>query len=262
LAAIQKALPVSLIATPRDEFHTCLASDKIADALARYPDIDHLPVVRTGEAATHIIGLFNAHEFWSADTKGLVEENFSPLSEEHLIGSDAAIMDFILSGDVHSCRLLVANTKIVGLVTLSDLQKLPVRAALFSMLTQLEMSMLETIKREFPDGEGWMNRLSEGRQKNVRDQVAVSMAGDALVDPLLFTQFCDKVTIVRRSPKFEGSKSRFEGEMDVARKLRDRLAHANHYASTRDEAASLCDAVRRIDEWIEALSQPDLIPAK
>ena len=39
--------------------------------------------------------------------------------------------------------------KIFGLVSLSDLQRLPVRAALFGMVTHLESEMMKAIQREF-----------------------------------------------------------------------------------------------------------------
>ena len=49
------------------------------------------------------------------------------------------------------CRLVVSGTGIVGLVTLSDLQKLPVRAVLLALLTGLEISMSEAIEQVFSD---------------------------------------------------------------------------------------------------------------
>ena len=42
------------------------------------------------------------------------------------------LLDFVRTADEHSCRLVVDGGRVTGLVSLSDIQKLPVRAALFT----------------------------------------------------------------------------------------------------------------------------------
>lgn len=249
LASTQSALPISLIATPREKFLTCREDEEVVAASSRHADIDHLPVIAGDAGDERIVGLFDSHHYRDAPPGQLVRQHFSPLGEAHLIGADASILEFILAADVHSCRLLVSGTHVSGLVTLSDLQALPVRAALFAMITQLEMSLKEAIRREFPDGEEWMDRLTAGRQKKVKQLIAQSRADDAFVDALLFTQFCDKADIIRKSPTFEGGG--FRADMKRAQALRDSLAHSNHYADTREEALQLCNTVRAINRWIE-----------
>jgi len=49
-----------------------------------------------------------------------------PLSEDNLIGADAGILAFVKMADRHSCRLVIAGSEITGLVSLSDVQQLPV----------------------------------------------------------------------------------------------------------------------------------------
>jgi hypothetical protein len=66
-----------------------------------------------------------------AKPKGRVYEKMRHLSEANLIGADASILAFVRDADRHKCRLVVSGCEISGLVSLSDLQRLPVRAALF-----------------------------------------------------------------------------------------------------------------------------------
>ena len=68
-----------------------------------------------------------------------------------MIGADASILDFIKEADCRPCRLVVSGTGIIGLVTRSDIQKLPGRAALFALVTGLEISMSEAIDENFSD---------------------------------------------------------------------------------------------------------------
>jgi len=190
----------------------------------------HLPVIAGEGPEERIIGLFDSYLHRQSPAGKPVAELFTPLRESHLIGADASIREFILAADVHSCRLLVSGTLVSGLVTLSDLQALPVRAALFAMITQLEMSLADAVRQEFPDGDGWLERLTPGRRANVAQNIAEARAGDAFVDALLFTQFCDKADIVRKADGFAAVG--FREDMKRAQKLRDNLAHANHYADT------------------------------
>ena len=73
-----------------------------------------------------------------------IADYFEPLSEDHLIGADASIIDFVMQAENHPVRLVVSDDEVAGLVSLSDLQHLPVRAAIFTLITSLER--------------GWVNR--------------------------------------------------------------------------------------------------------
>jgi hypothetical protein len=76
---------------------------------------------------------------------------------------------------------------------------------------------------------------------------------DAMVDPLLYTQFADKVTIIRKSSRF--GMREFESELQQAQHLRDHLAHANDYASSAKAAAKVSETVRLIEKWTALLSK-------
>jgi len=86
-----------------------------------------------------------------------------PLSEDDMIGADASIVAFVRDADRHKCRLVVSGCEINGLVSLSDLQKLPVRAALFTMVTHLEMVMANFIRRHCGAYAEWQRSLPDER---------------------------------------------------------------------------------------------------
>jgi hypothetical protein len=188
-----------------------------------------------------------------------------PLSEENLIGADASLLAFIRNADRQMCRLVVSGPEINGLVSLSDLQRLPVRAALFAMVTQLEMTMADVIRRGFTQSGHWIDRLSSKRKCNVHKRAAAAKSENTFVDMLLYTEFCDKVTIVRKHPNFPWSKTSFEEDLSKVQSLQDGLAHANDYAGTREAASDVCKTVRLMDQWIDRLSgwpRAGLAPAR
>ena len=177
-----------------------------------------------------------------------VSENVIGLSDANLIGADASIRDFILGVDSRPICLTVSGQRIDGLVSWTDLQKLPVRAALFGMITGLELSMSCAIERKFGGGDGWMQKLGPGAQSRIRERVNESSENDGNDNALLHTQFHDKATIMRKSISLGRSKTEVKKALKRIKKLRDLVAHANNYAGSIDEARHLARTVRELIE--------------
>jgi hypothetical protein len=187
----------------------------------RHHQFDFLPVTEAATGPMKIVGLLEVALYKrSATTDALVGEVMRPLSEENLIGADASILAFVRDADRRKCRLVVSGHEIGGLISLSDLQRLPVRAALFGLVTYFEILMASAIRWEFDGSEGWLEYVSEDRQRGLREKLEKAQAADGLVDPLLFTQFGDKKSILRRSTYLETSRGEFERELDKIQSLR------------------------------------------
>lgn len=217
---------------------------------------DYFPVIDAAQGERErIIGLINLVPYLRGKAQeGIVQEQIDPLSEDNLIGANAGILTFVKTADRVGCRLVMSSADISGLLNLSDLQRLPVRAALFALITNLEMTMEAAIRREFTAPDKWKKLLSEDRLHEINRKRKAAEAADNLVDDLLLTGFADKSNIIRRSPSFPEAWGAFESEMTEARELRNNLAHANEYAATRDAAAKVCNTVRNIEHWIAHLT--------
>lgn len=257
MASFQDRVPVRLIATSRQDLRTCRVNEPLVDVVSRNKEgFDFFPV--TGPSAQEqdrIVGLVELATFrQDRAPDGVVREHMHSLGEDNLIGGDASILSFIKSADQHPCRLVVSGSRIEGLVSLSDLQKLPVRAALFALITHLEIIMAAAIRRDCRETTKWKDRLSAERQSKLATKLQDAVKDDSWVDDLLFTEFADKVTIISKSGSFRESKTGFAANMRTVEKLRNHLAHANEYAANRDAAAAVCKTVRIIDAWIEHLS--------
>lgn len=247
--ALHSGLTVKLISTRRADLASCKADEILSDVMERNTEpYDFLPVTAPGPVGeTRIIGLFHAARYFgAASPEGCIGDYFDPLAEDFVIGADASILDFLNDADEKPCRLVVSGSKIVGLVSLSDLQKLPVRAALFALITGFELTMLEAIKQKFGSDEGWMSCLNGNRRGKIEDEIAKSQQEDGYVDSLLFTQFCDKADIVRKSFDLSPSKTAICTQMAEFQDLRDNLAHANEYAATPEHARKACTTVRNL----------------
>ena len=234
-------LLVERIKVPREQLTTCRNDDALSEVAAR--GFDYLPVE---DAEDQFVGLLKTKDLGTAT--GMVEERMSPLSEADLIAADATILD-LLRRVRRRPLLVVGSGGIDGLVAWTDLQKLPVRTALFALVTGFELTMYEAIKSEFGDGDGWLDDLQENRREKAKDRFKERQKKDSHVDLLLCTQFCDKRRILIESFELSGSRTQLEKRLKAIEDVRDSVAHANNYAMTLEEAERLRDTVRDLVEF-------------
>lgn len=244
---LHAGLTVGLIATPRADFETCSFSDTVNAVVKRNDGLyDFLPVVESKGDEHRIVGLFRATDpcLQNIQNDELVQAHYYTLSEQFLVGADASILEFIRTADGNPCQLVVSGENITGLVSLSDLQKLPVRAALFALITGLEISMAEAIRANTRTSDDWMTCLTAGRRQELRKQISRSRKGDGFVDELLFTQFGDKSDILLQRFDLPSNNGDLKHRFSAIRELRNNLAHSNEYAATPEEARKVCAIVR------------------
>ena len=252
LEPLRRSLTVNMIMTPRADLETCRRDETARSVMARNEeDYSFLPVVDDTERK-RFLGLYRA-ERWFRDEApdDSIREEFELLSEDHVIGADASIIEFVTTADERPARLVVSGDEVTGLVTLSDLQRLPVRAAIFALITSLELAMSERIEAEWPDDStDWLELLSPDRRENVEDKITTAKREDGYVSAIVLTEISDKA---RKQKLVSGSGKQLKRDFKAIRKLRDKVAHANYYAETRDTACQVCEVVRKIHEIQEDL---------
>ena len=119
-----RRVPVSSIMTLRDDL-LCeqMRNVQAVEGNPELADFDQIPLVN---AEGHIEAVW---------VRG---EGERPLSESTLMSADAPLLDFLCTADTHLFRLLVSGDRIVGLVTPSDMQRLPVYPVLFGLVVGVE----------------------------------------------------------------------------------------------------------------------------
>lgn len=246
---LHSGLTVRMIETPRGSLRMCRSDDTVSTVIrSNVERYDYIPVLASRRRNVDaVVGMLHAAKLMGgAQCDEAVAQHMLPLSEEYLIGAEASIRDFIVEADIKPCRIVVAGSGFSGLVTLSDIHRLPVRAALFALVTGFEMTMAEAIKRRFPKEEDWLAKLSEGRRELVREAVDRSKKADGFVDTLLFTQFCDKGDVIRKSFQLPHEPGELKRQFKELQDLRDNLAHANEYATSPDDAKQVCAVVKTL----------------
>ena len=256
---LHRGLTVELIATPREDLTMCNPDHPLVDVLNNSSEsYDYLPVVDTGT----IVGLLHARPLRDGDhpfPAGPVRQYMEQLSDRNLIGADATILDFILDLDSKPFRLVVSKATIAGLVTWADIQKLPVRAAIFALVTGLEITMTKAIVKQYPNDKDWLIHLSTERQNKIQEYYSDACNNDSVVDRVLYTQFCDKTTIIRRAFEFNTSKTQLKKRFGRMERLRNAVAHAHDYASTVTLAQEVATTIRYLLQLTDEIEK-SLIP--
>lgn len=252
LLRVQGRLTVGLIMVAREDFLTCRPDQSAQEVASRNPDkFSFLPVV---DDRQQVIGLYEAGRWFGQPApETLVGDDYRPLSEDIVIGADASIFDFIRQADTHPTNLVISGNRVAGLVSLFDIQQLPVRAALFALVTSLEMAMALAIERNWPNPDDWMALLSEDRRAKVPEEIARAKQRDSFVSAIAFTQFGDKAHLIRKARALSGSGKSLKTVLADIQGLRNNLAHANSYADTLEEARNICQIVRNIYHLREQL---------
>jgi hypothetical protein len=174
-----------------------------------------------------------------------------------IISADAGILSYIEDADERPCRLVLSGSRLDGIVTLSDLQRLPVRPAIFLLITHLELLMSDWIREHSQSEQEWLELLKDGRPKEIEKQWKKLQVNDLAIDKLTATHFSDKYKLVVELGTFEDT-GRSENELYRIKELRNRVAHAGDYALTQETARETIEVVGLARKWIRLLgAEPD-----
>jgi hypothetical protein len=249
LSHLERSTPVRLMATI-GTFIAADASEPVAEAISRADRhrFDYLPVRKRTERP--VVGLF-ARRGVGADGAARVRDVMQPLSSANVIAIDAPLLQFVLSADNNPCRLILDDTEICGLVTLSDIQRLPVRTALFSLFIHLELLLTEALRREIGPDRSPFDFLSGKRAEDAGERWETFKANSLDRDPYSALMFGDKKTIARKLRLCGVSAERIDKELNsIETKLRNPIAHGADYALTEAAALDTVRVARLVKSWI------------
>jgi len=175
------------------------------------------------------------------------------LDESLLVRAEAPLMSFVRLAGIFPYKLVLNESAIVGIVTRSDLLKLPVRLLAFAFMTHLEMLMADVIRTKYsPADESWFDMLSDDRRKKVSGKREKLKGSRLDLDLLEFTEFCDKRQIVKKIAGFGGD---FIEDAEEAEKLRNQIAHAATFISSDEEAREFALKLQKSEKWMGKLQE-------
>jgi len=244
MQGLATGLTVGHIAT--FDLHTCADSD---DAFRVFDDTnveiyDQIPVRKNGR----IVGVLERRD---GTRSGAARDHMRTLENTLLVSAEGPLMSFIRTADASPYRLVVRETEVSGIVTRSDLLKLPVRVLAFAMITHLESLMADAIRRECgADDDQWMKYLNQTRREKLSKKHEKLSSGRIDLPLLELTDFCDKRDIVKILRHFG---SDFEHQLKRIEGLRNKLTHAGEFAADDEAVRVFVEHLKNTESWIGKL---------
>lgn len=246
IRGLEVGLKVGDIAT--FDLCTCSVDDDVAEVLGR-SDLELFSAIPVrGHSA--IVGVLER----STAVRGRVGEAMRPLDDSLLVAFDEPIKGFIPKLQETPYRLVVRGAQIDGIVTWSDVHKLPVRLLVFALITHLEMLMAEAIVEHYGE-DGWLGALKPKRREKVNEKSA-TLRADELDPPLIeLTEFADKKELLVAGPiaDWELGSSRARDELRRIEDLRNKVAHASGFVNDHGDLARFVGVLASAEEWIARL---------
>lgn len=240
LEAAQMHAPVVMIATPRHALQ-CRAVDRweSIEGDPELADFDQVPL--TGPSGHRIEAMY------------IRGQGRKPLVSDMFMSADAPLLAFVETADAQRFRLLVAEGDVVGMVTLSDLQRLPVYSLLFSLLIAVEVLLTECIRKACRgQADAWTQHLRCDERKKIERYWDKAVADNLAIDRLSCASFSHKLAAGRGLGLFAAEPER-EEELSSLKQLRDRVCHAIEVAPTPEHALQIPSMARKAQELAQWL---------
>lgn len=186
----EKNLNVDLLA---EKVFTCHLQDKALQIKAIMTDMDYdvFGIEENGKVTGYVLR--------EDLQKGTISDFYKPFRLEDLISDSTSIIELLEIMRERRFLFVLEKNKVSKIVTISDLQKQPIRMLAFSLISLLEMLLIELIREAFPD-EGWKDKLSEDRLLKADDMLKKRLEKNEALTLLDNIQLGDKGTIVRKTP--------------------------------------------------------------
>lgn len=246
LKSVQGQMTLSQIMTPREQFICCGADEPAQSVFEHISEVfDAVPVVASNDPtdiAAPILGLLHRDRvpFRNSYARASACADTSALQKAHQSSRNLLVYINGLSG--HPVEFVSSGNEIVGLVTPYDLERLPVRTALFAQIIDVERLMGDLIKIRFPDTTDWEARIATSLLGKLRAGIKRASKSDSVGQPILSVDFAVKLDLLPHC--FEGTYDALwvSKESGKIRELRNVVAHGAPFA----DATTLPEKVRHL----------------
>jgi len=183
-----------------------------------------------------------------------------PIDQATTLSETAPLADAVL-GLANAPRLFIRVLGTVGgILTMSDLQKPPVRMWVFGMISLMEMRSTRLIELKCPE-ESWRQYLSENRLQKAEALLEERRRRNQNLELIDCLQFSDKGQIlarheeIRRMTRMQ-SRRQAEQTIKMLESLRNNLAHSQDIISCDWETiVGLCREMERVVHGTDEVQQ-------
>ncbi len=207
---------------------TCCAPEDDAQASGRIMAENQFDVLPVRHGST-ITGYIKATDVGP----GRCRDYERPLFPGEITSAGTPLIDILRSfmEEDRERIFVLEGSRVTGLIARADLQRSPVRIALFGLITLFEIRVLQAIREVYPD-ESWQSKLGPGRLRMAQDIQAERERRNQILELSDCLQIVDKGTIAAKTEVIKsqlelGGRDRVESFFGKLETVRNNLAHGN-----------------------------------
>jgi len=218
---------------------TCSVSENVEEASSgpRFEGIDQIPIT-DGE---RIVALWER-----------VGKLMRPLDDSLLVSADAPLWEFIHTVHEQPYRLVVDKTKIAGIVTWSDLLKVPVFVLAFSLLAELELAMNRKILEQYRD-DSWVGLLDAKAQEKIAFRRRKLDEKNLTLPPIEAADLWHKAKVLRA---MFATGQDFDTDLEKVVKLRNDVDHVKDIVQGDADLKGFVEHLETAESWLRILNRP------
>lgn len=135
---------------------------------------------------------------------GRVERWAHPIDTTHLITADLGLADALDLLRERSFLFVMEGGAVRGIITPSDLQKVPVSMVVLALVLAAEAAMDELILRRYGE-EGWLRHLSEDRRTRLEERYRALAEVSLEITRMELLMLEDRLRLVGRVPELRAA---------------------------------------------------------
>lgn len=179
-----------------------------------------------------------------------VERRAHPIDATHLVTSDLGLAEALDLLRDRSFLFVIEGGGVAGIITPSDLQRVPVSMVVLSLILAAEAGMDQLILAHYGE-EGWLDHLSEERRGRLEERYADLVRRNLETTRLELLMLEDRLRLVGRVGRYRealGFRTRkaFESRAEHLKRVRDALAHGRNLLDVEPDGRRALDRVREI----------------
>jgi hypothetical protein len=194
-------------------------------------------------------------------TSGKCIDHKKNFSKDVLISENTSIINLIkILSASNPFKFVLNGSNVDEIITISDLQKPPVRIVLFGLVNLLEMNLTAIGQKVFPNDE-WIEKIPKNRSSKAKDIHTQRSQNECDTSLFECLELCDKLEIVLNTSgffnnNFKPSRNKQHQIKEDLRDLRDRLSHANEISPNKIQQIleSIEILIDRCENFIESIN--------
>lgn len=252
ISVVEIATPLTIRVSPR----TNLAA--VLEELTMSPQNDWFCLVRDELRLYGYLAMDD--DAFQAPLEGTAGERATPITADLMVAASTSLLDLPALFLKNYFFFILTGNEITHVVSFQDMDRLPMKLCLFSLVMELESKLLELLSTDRASLERYLSCLSSDRLKKAQDLCKMKYKDGTPERLLLCTTFIDKKQILRQVPEL-ASRLPFRSNNEIDRvfkrieNVRNQIAHGDSVIAVLSTPEEFNDYVNELQGIIVALSE-------